>query len=385
MPWVPVTQWPATGSGPLSGLRLAVKDNIDVGGLPTGAGHPHWLATHATAPRDAWAVARLRAAGAVVAGKAHTDELAYSLAGTNAHYGTPVNPAAPGHIPGGSSSGAASAVAAGQADLGLGTDTAGSIRVPASFTGLYALRPTHARVVRDGIVPLAPSFDVPGLLTRDLEQLRAAAQALLTGTPGPASPARVLFPGDLWAAVSLPELRPALDLLARALPVDTAPLFAGTGPAWDQVGSAFSTVQASEVWLAHGRWIQNEKPVFGPGVTSRLTSAAALTHTRVAEAGGVVATARGLLMQRLAAGAILVIPSSPGPPAALRGSGAAPVPAATGAGRAAQLRFTCLASLLGAPAVSVPVAGRAGLPLGLSLVGEPGQDEALLAVAALLT
>jgi amidase len=355
---------------------LAVKDNIDVAGLPTGAGHPHWLATHAPAGRDAQAVANLRAAGAVVVGKAHTDELAYSLAGTNAHYGTPVNPAAPGHIPGGSSSGPASAVAAGQADLGLGTDTAGSIRVPASFTGLYSLRPTWARVSRDGIVPLAPSFDVPGLLTRDLELLRAAAAALLTGTPAAASAARVLLPGDLWAAGGLPELRPALDLLGAALPVNTAPLFGDPGPAWDQVGRAFSTVQASEVWLAHGQWIQEEKPVFGPGVTSRLTMAAGLTHAEVARAGGVLRAARDLLMHRLADGTVLVIPSAPGPPFALRG--ASP-------GRAALLRFTCLASLLGAPAISVPVASRAGLPLGLSLVGEPGQDEALLAVARLLT
>src|SRR5439155_268164 len=163
------------GAGP----RLAVKDLVDVAGLPTGAGHPRWLATHPVADRSADVVNQLTAAGAVVVGKVHTDEFAYSMFGSNAHYGTPDNPRAPGRLPGGSSSGPAVAVAAGRADIGLGTDTAGSVRIPASWCGLYGLRPSHQRASRAGIVPLAPSFDVPGPLCADLDPLRAAALALL--------------------------------------------------------------------------------------------------------------------------------------------------------------------------------------------------------------
>ncbi|MFD0636555.1 amidase family protein [Catenulispora yoronensis] len=186
--WIPVLDAAEDRGGPLGGVRLAVKDVLDVAGLPTGAGHPRWLATHDVPARDATAVARLRAAGATVVGKTHTDELAYSLGGTSRHYGAAPNPAAPDRLTGGSSGGAASAVAGGLADLSLATDTAGSIRIPASYCGLYGLRPTHGRVPADGIVPLAPSFDVAGLLTRRLELLTVAAGVLLDPAPGTAAP-----------------------------------------------------------------------------------------------------------------------------------------------------------------------------------------------------
>jgi len=187
--WLPPQAPPTpTRDGPLRGLRLAVKDIVDVAGLPTGAGHPDWLATHPVPQRSAPVVDRITDAGAVIVGKTYTDEFAYSMFGSNAHYGTPVNPAAPGHLPGGSSSGSAVAVAAGLADIGLGTDTAGSVRIPASWCGLYGLRPTHDRASREGIVALAPSFDVPGLLCAGLATLRLAATAMLDGV-GVADPA----------------------------------------------------------------------------------------------------------------------------------------------------------------------------------------------------
>ncbi|MEU5881984.1 amidase family protein [Spirillospora sp. NPDC047279] len=365
VPWIPVTERAPTAGGPLAGLRLAVKDVIDVAGLPTGAGHPRWLATHPPAERDAPAVARLRAAGAVLVGKTHTDELAYSLAGTNAHYGTPPNPAAPGHVPGGSSSGTASAVAAGLADIGLGTDTAGSIRVPASYTGLYGLRPTHARVSREGVVPLAPSFDAPGLLTRDLATLRASAAALLTGSPSPAPPARLLAPADLWT--STPELADALATVSAHLPVERAPLFADDRER-DRLRAAFSTVQAAQMWESHGGWITRESPAFGPGVAARVRLAADVTGAERAEAEHVLQAFRERVR------GVLVIPSTPAPAPRLGETG----------DRTATLRLTCLAPVLGAPAISVPAATRDGLPLGLSLVGEPGRDESLLDLCAMI-
>lgn len=156
-----------SGSGPLHGVRLAVKDVHAVAGHRLGAGNPAWLAEAEPQRAHSWAVGALLAAGADVTGIARTDEFAYSLNGTNAHYGTPPNPAAPGRVPGGSSGGPAAAVALGQADAGLGSDTAGSIRVPASYCGLHGLRPTHGAVPATGMLPLAPSFDTVAWLARD--------------------------------------------------------------------------------------------------------------------------------------------------------------------------------------------------------------------------
>jgi len=261
-----IAQPPAAGGGahdgPLRGLRLAVKDLVDVAGLPTGAGHPRWLATHPVPERSAEVVTQLTAAGAVVVGKVHTDEFAYSMFGSNAHYGTPDNPRAPGRLPGGSSSGPAVAVAARLADIGLGTDTAGSIRIPASWCGLYGLRPSHQRASRAGIVPLAPSFDVPGPLCADLATLRAAALALLL-PPAAADPLdRLLLPPDLWALADeavRDALRPAVDALRAGRPVDERPLFGTDQPDYLP---AFAVIQGWEFWQAHGDWIRAHAPEF---------------------------------------------------------------------------------------------------------------------------
>src|SRR5260221_10788156 len=151
-----------SASGPLAGLTAAVKDMYDIAGTRTGAGNPTWLATHAPARANAAAVAKILAAGATVVGKTICDELFYSVAGINAHYGTPANLRAPGRIPGGSSSGSAAATAAGACDFALGSDTGGSIRIPASFCGLYGMRPTHDRGDLSGAGAMGPSFATCG-------------------------------------------------------------------------------------------------------------------------------------------------------------------------------------------------------------------------------
>lgn len=155
----------------LADKRLAVKDVFDVAGLRTGAGNPAWLAEQAIATRTALPVRMLLDEGAQWIGKTVTDELTYSLAGINAHYGTPVNPADASRIPGGSSSGSAVAVAGGMADIGLGTDCGGSIRLPASYCGIWGIRPTHGRIAANGCVTLAHSFDTVGWFTRDPQTL----------------------------------------------------------------------------------------------------------------------------------------------------------------------------------------------------------------------
>jgi len=215
--------------GPLTGVTVAVKDIVDVAGITTGAGNPDWLATHEPAERHAPAVQRLLDAGATVIGKAHTDEFAWSLSGTNHHYGTPRNPAAPGRVPGGSSSGSASAVALGVAELAIGTDTAGSIRVPASYCGLYGIRPSHGRVPVKGILPLAWSFDTCGLFAADGELLQRAARVLLESsghraTAGPAEPLRSLVL--------------ATDLVEMADPAVAAAVRDGAAQLTDELGIA---------------------------------------------------------------------------------------------------------------------------------------------------
>src|SRR5262245_20127130 len=156
-----------TTTGPLAGLTFAAKDLFDIAGSRVCAGNPDWLRTHAPAEKTAPAVQILLGAGATLVGKTLTDELAFSMSGENIHYGTPLNPAAPDRIPGGSSSGSASATASKLVDFALGTDTSGSIRVPASYCGLFSMRPTHGRISCQGVVPLAPSFDTIGWFARD--------------------------------------------------------------------------------------------------------------------------------------------------------------------------------------------------------------------------
>jgi amidase len=379
--WLPPPAAPAPAEppppAPLSGLRLAVKDLVDVAGLPTGAGHPRWLATHPVAERDATAYARLVAAGAVLVGKVHTDEFAYSMFGSNAHYGTPDNPRAPGHLPGGSSSGPAAAVAAGRAEIGLGTDTAGSVRIPASWCGLYGLRPSHHRVSRSGIVPLAPSFDVPGPLCADLTTLRLAAAALLDGPAAGDPPGRLLLPADLWAHAEpavRAALEPAVRRLRSRLPADDRPAL----PTLDY-RAAFAVVQGREFWRAHGEWITRERPDFGAGVGSRVRAAAARTDAEAAAATRTLAAARTALHDLLGTDGVLAVPSTPTPAPPRRGL------TAVADLRARLLALTTPASLAGLPALSLPVGTAHGRPVGLGLVGPPGADERLLDLATAIS
>ena len=165
-------------TGTLAGLTFAVKDLIDVAGIPTGGGNPDWERSHPVPSRHAWIVERLLQAGASVIGKTATDEVSLGILGENAFTGTPLNPAAPDRVPGGSSSGSASVVAAGVCDFALGTDTGGSVRVPASFCGLFGIRPTHGRVDFTGVLPQAPGSDTVGWFARDAGTFARVCEAV---------------------------------------------------------------------------------------------------------------------------------------------------------------------------------------------------------------
>jgi Asp-tRNA(Asn)/Glu-tRNA(Gln) amidotransferase A subunit family amidase len=370
----------ASKSGPLAGLSVAVKDVIDVAGVKTGAGNPAFLQAASPAVEHAGAVAALLGAGALAVGKAHTDEFAYSLSGTNVHYGTPVNAAAPGRVPGGSSCGPASAVSSGLVDIGLGTDTAGSIRVPASYCGLYGLRPSHGRVPMRGMLPLAPTFDTCGVLAGDGALLERAALVLLDSPVAADTPETLVLGADLFAEADpgvAEVLRPAGERLATALGagLEVVEFAAGRLASWLD---AFARRQRVEAWRGLGPWIESHKPPLGPGIAARFDAARAAAESDALPADTVRVEVLEALDSALPAGGALVLPAAATP---------APVPHLSAADkdglRGRTMKLTTIAGLAGAPAISLPLGRVGGLPVGLSLLGRPGDDERLLAAARL--
>jgi len=380
--------------GPLARRTVAVKDLYAVAGQRVGAGNPTWLADAPVEVAHAAAVAALLAAGADVRGVARTDELAYSLAGTNAHTGTPPNPRAPGRVPGGSSSGSAAAVALGQADVGLGTDTGGSVRVPASYQGLYGLRTTHGTVPTTGLVPLAPSFDAVGWLARDADLLAAVGDVLLPpDADGSSAPRLVVSPALLGLAHDDVADRVA-RFAADAGATTTSRWDAADVGAWAEV---FRVGQAWEAWREHGAWVRAHPGALGADVEARFTAASRVDDATGRAAGERRAAVRAQILDLLGDD-VLVLPAA-------ASVAPHPDPAELEAVRTATMRLTCVAGLGGLPAVVLPTASgarshshglaggartpavgrRAEPPVGVCLVGAPGRDRALLALARHLT
>ncbi len=363
-----------TATGPLAGLALAVKDLFAVAGYPVGAGNPDWLAEQQPATESAAVVDALLAKGAHVTGIARTDEFAYSLAGTNVHYGTPPNPAVPQGVSGGSSSGPASAVALGQVAIGLGTDTGGSVRVPASYQGLVGIRTTHGAIARTGLLPLAPSFDTVGWLTRDVATSRLVAETLLPESRVDAK-RTVRLPRIEALAHSDLEFGAAVDRLVATGVLPRVEQNELSSDLLEQWYSAFRTVQGYEAWQAHGAWIGRHPGSLGADIADRFAIASRITHAEQAKARKIAATAREHIAEWLQDG-VLVIPAASGP-APARTASAAEIEEH----RAGTLRMTCLAGLSGAPAVSIPLLRSAGKPVGLCLISTPGTDRGLLELA----
>ncbi len=366
------------GEGPLSGLSFAVKDVFDIAGRTASAGNPDWLRSHGPAVRHAAAIDRLLASGAKLQGLTITDELMYSIHGENFHYGTPANPAAPGRIPGGSSSGSASAVAAGAADFAIGTDTGGSVRVPAAYCGLYGIRPTHGAVNTAGLIPLAPSFDTVGWFAKDAHTLLKVGEALIPEQSRASGvPFRTfVYARDLWELAdqeTIEALTPWVQLLCES--ADQAELeeitLAPEGlQSWMQ---AFRHLQGLEIWREHGRWVQDVQPRFGSGIAERFAWASTLVAEEQRAAYAKREEVRQRLSGMLAEGALILAPTVPGI-APLIGLSGDEVELA----RARTLQLSCPAGLAGLPQVTIPVMNKSELPVGLSLIAAHNRELDLL-------
>jgi amidase len=367
-------------AGPLRGTSFAVKDTFDVAGWPSGCGNPTWRATHSAAKVSAMAVRCLLSAGAQLVGKTRTDELAYSLDGCNFHEGAPRNPAAPERLTGGSSSGAASAVAARTIDFAVASDTAGSVRVPAAWCGLIGMRPTHARIPVAGLTPLAPSFDTVGWLARSASLMLKVGAALFGARAMPAS-AFALVRDPSIESHTEPETAAALRReferwTLRLARIDELSLDIDL----PRAAECLRVLQAHEVWNTHGQWIDSFQPSFGPGVAERFAAARMITADQFREASRQRTDVAGRLDAVLPPGRILCLPAVPGP-APRRDASLEQLQL----GRTRLLPLTALASLTGRPQITLPLPLNDGTPVGVSLLGWKNGDEELLEIAELLS
>jgi amidase len=365
-------------AGPLWPLTFAVKDMFDVAGIITGGGTPDWLTTHAPARETAPAVAACLQAGARLTGIAIADELAFSITGQNFHYGTPLNPAAPDCVPGGSSSGSASATAGGLVDFALGTDTAGSIRVPASYCGIFGMRPTHGRLPMQGVMPLSPSFDTVGWFARDAATLQRVGTILLGDETGSGQPIRRLLLLEDAFDLAEPAARPALERAVQQLAGSIAPLDRATLSAEGYADwlACFNVLRPPEIWAAHGDWITQTRPRFGPQIAARLEAARQAAHADTTAAQAFRTTIQRQATALLGTETAFVLPTVP----TIAPKRDAP-DTATQALRERTFRLTCIAPLLGFPAISIPMATVDGRPIGLSLIAATSADQMLLSAA----
>lgn len=365
-------------AGPLAGLTFAVKDLIDVAGVSTGGGNPDWPRYAGTPERHAWVVETLLGAGASVIGKTVTDEVSLGILGENAFDGTPLNPAAPDRVPGGSSSGSASAVAAGDCDFALGTDSGGSVRVPSSFCGLYGIRPTHGRIDFAGITVQSPSADTCGWFARDAATF-ARVGAVLCGEALPdALPTTLLVATDLFGfadeAVQA-ALAPMVERLAALIGARQDVTMAPQGlSVWQR---SQRVLQSSESWKTFEPWLDTCNPRMAFSVARGLVQGSMFTDQERTAAALMRMEARARMRLLLPPGTILCLPTTPFP-APLRDlplSVLGPL----------RERISCLTShggLTGVPQVNLPGATVDGAPVGLSIVGGRGTDMALMRVVS---
>jgi len=384
-PFIPGPRVQIAGApdGPLSGLNFAVKDLYDVRGAVTTYGHPEWGRTHGPAAATAPVVLALLEAGANLVGKTKTVELAYGLTGENVWHGTPINPRAPDRFPGGSSCGSAAAVAAGLVDFAMGSDTGGSVRIPASYCGVYGIRPSWGAITLAGCCPLGPSFDTPGWLAKDAETLWRVGMEILpmeAGGPNCLPSGPLLKAEEVWinadprvALALLPALEAVERVMGAALPTKLA------SEGLDTLYEHFRCMQAQEAWATLGGWVSRTRPEFGPGVGARFDGARDMPAEKAAAARAFRKLFQHRMRSLLLGGAVVAYPTSPMPAPLLNAT-----QAEQNAVREASMGVTAIAGLGGLPEVSIPAGTVDGAPVGLSLVCGAGRDRMLLRLARMV-
>ncbi|MHC0052737.1 amidase [Actibacterium sp. D379-3] len=365
----------ATWEGPLADLSFAVKDLFDIEGAVTACGNPDRLAAGVIARATAPAVQIPLAAGAQCAGKTHTDEVACGMFGDNEFFGTPINPAAPDRVPGGSSAGSASAVAGGLVDFALGTDTGGSVRVPGSFCGIFGLRTTFGRISVAGVMAMAPSFDTVGWMARSPAVMSRVGEVYF-GPTGDLSATRLLLARDAFAILN-PRVAQALLPLARALgPVAEVDLYRGGVAHWLDT---FRPLQLGDLHATLGTWAAAEGRQVSASIAQRMALAATVTAADIAPAARWREGLTEHMIDLLGADGVICIPT------------AHDLPPFVGGGleqliefREKTLALTCVASLARLPQLNIPATMVEGVPVGLSFIAGPRGEERLLAMAATL-
>ncbi|XP_037491626.1 amidase 1 isoform X2 [Jatropha curcas] len=331
---------------PLNGLTFAVKDIFDVDGYVTGFGNPDWARTHLAATSTAPAVLAILREGATCIGKTVMDEMAYSINGENKHYGTPINPCAPDCVPGGSSSGSAVAVGAKLVDFSLGTDTGGSVRVPASYCSILGFRPSHGVVSTAGVIPLAQSFDTVGHVVKHLTL------------------------GD-FVENKVPSLKHFMSKEIKEQGYDIASLAA--------LSSAMRLLERYEFKNNHGEWVTTVEPDLGPGISERVWEAVKMTGGNIDACYSVKTELLAALTTLLEDFGILAIPTVPGPPPKLNTD-----PTTLAVFRAEAFSLLSIAGVSGFCQVSIPLGMHDDLPLSISLLAKNGSDGFLLNVVQIL-
>jgi amidase len=357
------------GDGP----RLAVKDLIDVQGVPTTAGSQVIADRAIPALADAVCLAGARAAGAVIVGKTNLNELAYGASGLNEHFGTPANPLDPGLLPGGSSSGSAAAVGAGDADVAYGSDTGGSIRVPAAYCGVAGLKTTHGRVPLGGVWPLAPSLDTVGPMARDVAGLVTGMALLEPGFAVAASPAVALGRLRATGEAADPAIEAALDEALARSEIDVAELELD---GWADALVAVYAIMAREATESDGDLMADplSRAGLGLAVRERLAQAAQVTTADAELAREFQQEWKASFARLFQAAQLLVLPTVPFFP-----------PPVSNGGKEPHTRLTAPVNLAGLPALALPIpAPGSALPASLQLIGPPGSEELLLATGAVL-
>lgn len=367
-----------SGHGPLTGLTFAAKDVFKILGSTVGNGHPDWLRTHGPDEFTASTIVRLLEAGADLVGKTICDELCFSISGENWNYGSPLNPHDPRRFTGGSSAGSGAAVAGGYADFSLGSDCLGSVRVPASYNGVFGVRPTYKRVPSDGEAPYCASMDVFGYMCSTPDVFQRVSEVMLGEDKNTTPLTRLLIARDCFEAVDprvFAELKPAIDHIAGHMESVEDVVLSKEG--LDQWIKVFQHVQGYEVWESYGGWIDKYRPRLSRGPKERLAWASTITRQQYREALARKAEISDRIREVVGSGGVLCLPTA----ASIAPLRTTPLEQIN-ATRLQSTYLLCVSPLSGIPQITLPMVFSEDMPLGLSLLSSADTDLALARLSA---